>query len=85
MTATEAKKPIPPLARPVTSLFGVGQERALQLSRLEIFTVEDLILHRPRRYEDRRHFRPIARLQLDEPAITRGRIVAQGVKWFRKR
>ena len=85
MTASPAKQPIPPLARPVTSLFGVGPERAAQLSRLEIFTVEDLLLHRPRRYEDRRHFRPIFELQLNEPAITRGAIIAQGVKWFRKR
>jgi len=85
MTATEAKKPTLPLARPVSSLFGVGPERASQLGRVDIFTVEDLLLHRPRRYEDRRHFRPIAELQLDEPAITRGTIIAQGVKWFRKR
>ena len=44
----------PALAQPVTSLWGVGQERAFQLARLEIRTVEDLLLHRPRRYEDRR-------------------------------
>src|SRR5438046_1620140 len=83
MTATQPQ--LPPLARPVNSLFGVGAERASQLARLEVFTVEDLLLHRPRRYEDRRRFRPIAELQLDEPAITRGTIVAQGVKWYRKR
>jgi len=48
--------------------------------RLEIFTVEDLLLHRPRRYEDRRHFRPIAELQLDEPQLPGDSIIAQGVK-----
>ena len=51
-----------PLAAPVTSLWSVGTERAAQLARLDIRTVEDLLLHRPRRYEDRRHFRKIAEL-----------------------
>jgi ATP-dependent DNA helicase RecG len=55
-----------PLAAPVTSLWGVGGERAAQLARLEILTIEDLLLHRPRRYEDRRHFRKIAELTKDE-------------------
>ena len=73
-----------PLAAPVTSLWGVGGERAAQLARLEIHTIEDLLLHRPRRYEDRRHFRAIAELTRDEPATARGTIVAQGLKRFRK-
>ena len=55
---------MPALRRPVTSLWGVGGERAAQLARLGIFTIEDLLLHAPRRYEDRRHFRNIA--ELDE-------------------
>src|SRR5215470_15111926 len=84
MTVAAPKQPIPPLARPVTCLLGVGSERAAQLARLEITTVEDLLLHRPRRYEDRRHFRPIAELRLGEVAMTRGTIVALGVKWFRQ-
>jgi ATP-dependent DNA helicase RecG len=73
----------PALRRPVTSLSGVGAERAAQLARLEIRSVEDLLLHRPRRYEDRRHFRAIAELTRDEPATARGTIVAQGLKRFR--
>ena len=84
MTAAAPNQPIPPLARPVTTLPGVGPERAAQLARLEIRTIEDLLLHRPRRYEDRRQFRPIAQLQLGEPATTRGTVVALGVKWFKK-
>jgi ATP-dependent DNA helicase RecG len=85
MTVTTPKPQLPLLARPVSTLFGVGRERAAQLARLEIRTVEDLLLHRPRRYEDRRQFRPITDLQLGQPATTRGRIVAQGVKWYSKR
>ncbi len=75
--------PAPP-ARPLKELRGVGSERQAQLARLGLFTVEDLLLHRPRRYEDRRHFRTIAALQLDEPATTRGTIVALGLKRYHK-
>ena len=74
---------MPALRRPVTSLWGVGGERAAQLARLGIATVEDLLLHAPRRYEDRRHFRKIAELTKDEPFTARGTIVAQGLKRFR--
>jgi ATP-dependent DNA helicase RecG len=84
MTVMPANQNSPPLTQPVTVLWGVGSERAAQLARLKIFTVEDLLLHRPHRYEDRRHFRPIKDLQLDEPATTRGSVVAMGLKRFRK-
>jgi ATP-dependent DNA helicase RecG len=72
-----------PLKMPVTTLWGVGGERAAQLARLDIHTIEDLLLHEPRRYEDRRHFRKIAELTKDEPFTARGTIVAQGLKRFR--
>lgn len=84
MAVSQTQTPQSPLARPVTSLWGVGNERAAQLARLGIVTVEDLLLHRPRRYEDRRQFRPICDLQLDEGALTRGSVVALGTKTYRK-
>jgi ATP-dependent DNA helicase RecG len=77
-------KPVSPLAAPVASVWGVGEERAKLLARLEIFTVEDLLLHKPRRYEDRRKFLPIRELKLSEPATVRGTIIAAGVKRFKK-
>ncbi|MDB6068715.1 MAG: box helicase domain protein [Pedosphaera sp.] len=83
MSVTPSTAPIPPLARPLKVLRGIGSEREAQLARLELFTVEDLLLHRPRRYEDRRHFRSIAEMQLDEAGTTRGKIVALGLKRFR--
>src|SRR5438309_2136471 len=61
---------------------GVCRERAAQLERLKIFAIDDLLLHRPHRYEDRRHFISIAELKLKEPASVRGKIVAQGVKYY---
>jgi ATP-dependent DNA helicase RecG len=71
---------ISPLTAPVTSVWGVGEERAKLLARLEIFTIEDLLLHKPRRYEDRRKFLPIRDLKLKEAATVRGKIIASGVK-----
>jgi ATP-dependent DNA helicase RecG len=72
------------LRRPVASVWGVGGERAKLLARLGIFTVEDLLLHKPRRYEDRRKFLSIRELKLGEPATVRGKIIAAGIKRFKK-
>ena len=73
------------MKRPVDDLWGVGQERARLLAKLEVRTIEDLLLLRPRRYEDRRHLKSIGELKLEDSVITRGRVLAAGVKWFRKR
>ncbi|MEY4388240.1 MAG: hypothetical protein RLY20_3523 [Verrucomicrobiota bacterium] len=77
---SESDPNLPPLAQPVTMLWGVGPERAVQFTRLGIHTVEDLLLHRPRRYEDRRKFLPIRELQIGQPATVRGKVVAAGIK-----
>ncbi len=77
------EKPVSPLAAPVSSVWGVGEDRARLLARLDIFTVEDLLLHKPRRYEDRRKFLPIRELKVGEPATVRGKIVAAGIKRFK--
>jgi ATP-dependent DNA helicase RecG len=77
--------PAAPLAAPVSQLWGVGSERAEQLARLKILTVGDLLLHRPRRHEDRRHFRTIRELELAKAATVRGSVVAHGLKYYRKR
>jgi len=84
MTVAATHQESSPLTRVVTSLYGVGPERAAQLGRLEIRTIEDLLLHRPSRYEDRQHLRPVAELRLGEPATIHGKVVALGVKWFRQ-
>ena len=84
MAAPHTAQPDSPVSRPVTAVWGVGEERARQLARLDIHTVEDLLLHKPRRYEDRRKFLPIAELKLKEAATVRGKIVAAGKKSWRK-
>src|SRR5437016_5156815 len=72
----------PTLSTPLEMLRGVGRERPAQMSRLNLFTVEDLFFHRPRRYEDRRHFHRIADLKVGETGTIRGRVTAVGVKWY---
>jgi ATP-dependent DNA helicase RecG len=72
-----------PLQTPLHQLPGVGPERASQLQRLELGAVGDLLLHRPRRYEDRRRFQRVADLQLDQPALLCGKIVASGLRRLR--
>jgi len=84
MAAESANQIVPPLAQPVTSVWGVGSERAKLLAKLNIFTVEDLLLHKPRRYEDRRKFLSIRELQVKETATVRGKIVAAGIKRWKK-
>ena len=78
-------KPPSPLSLPVTTLSGVGRDRAIQLERLGIRTVGDLLLHRPRRHEDRRRWLSITDLPLREPVSTRGKVVALGIKRMAKR
>jgi ATP-dependent DNA helicase RecG len=80
----DSPPPPPILDQPVGVIHGVGLERAAQLARLEIRTVGDLILHAPRRHEDRRHFKAIRDLVPGEPATTRGQVVALGSKKFKK-
>src|ERR1043166_8867698 len=63
---------------------GVGRERQAQVARPKPFPVKDPLYHRPRRYEDRRHLRPIAALQSGEAATVRGKVVALGIKRYAK-
>src|SRR2546428_172950 len=72
------------LATRLETLRGIGRERSTQLARLKLVMIEDLLLHRPRRYEDRRHSRAITQMRLGEPGTFRGKVVALGLKRFRK-
>lgn len=84
MLLPEAATP-PPLHQPVSSLSGVGAERQAQLARLGLHTVGDLLLHAPRRYEERQRCQPIRELRLGESALAHGKVVALGVKTLRQR
>ncbi len=59
------------LADSIDTLPRIGTQRAAQLRRLKIDTVEDLLLHKPRRYEDRNHFSAIAEARDQIPSVFR--------------
>ena len=63
------------LSDPVTILKGVGPARAKQFEQLNIVTLEDLICHFPRGYEDRTRLVNIDSLRPDEPACFRATVM----------
>jgi len=64
------------LERPITSLPGIGEKRAEALKGLGIRTVEDLLLHLPRRIENRGRFVEIGRLSPGSETAVRGEVLA---------
>lgn len=62
------------LASPIKFLKGVGPRRAKQFQALGIETIEGLLYHFPRRYEDRTHFVPLSQVQENSTATVRGKI-----------
>ncbi len=68
----------------VTWLSGVGPARADALRRLGIFTVRDLLLHIPHRYEDASTVSAIAKLRVGDDATVIGTVISKGVIPTRK-
>ena len=64
------------LTDPVTILKGVGPTKAKQLAQLNIFTLQDLICHFPRGYEDRTRLVTISQLEVDKPACFRATVMS---------
>jgi ATP-dependent DNA helicase RecG len=69
----------------VTALSGVGPERAEQLERLGIATLRDLLLHAPRRYEDRSDILEIAAIDKLGPTTVKGTVVDLGINRYRQK
>ena len=63
------------LTDPVTILKGVGPTKAKQLAQLNIRTLQDLICHFPRGYEDRTRLLTISQLEVDKPACFRAMVM----------
>ena len=63
------------LSDPVTILKGVGPTKAKQFAQLNIYTLEDLICHFPRGYEDRTRLVTIDKLQPDVPACFKAMVM----------
>lgn len=60
---------------PVQYLKGVGPARGKAFQALGVFTVEDLLRHYPRTYEDRTKVLPIAGLEVGQPACFRAMVM----------
>ena len=63
------------LSDPVTILKGIGPTKAKQLAQLNIFTLQDLICHFPRGYEDRTRLLTIEKLEPDQPACFKAMVM----------
>ncbi|HWJ02040.1 MAG TPA: ATP-dependent DNA helicase RecG [Verrucomicrobiae bacterium] len=70
-------RPGSPAGQPIQYLKSVGPQRAKLLARLGINTVEDLLNHFPRRYEDRRNVKQICQVIHGEVETVRGTVVSQ--------
>ncbi|MEW6009040.1 MAG: ATP-dependent DNA helicase RecG [Candidatus Omnitrophota bacterium] len=64
------------ISSPVKFLKGVGPARAKSLQRLGIQTVEDLLYFFPRRYEDRKQFTQIAKLEEKSTCTIKAEIIS---------
>jgi len=62
------------LKQSVTNLKGIGPKKAALLEKLGIYTMEDMLLHYPRDYQDRRNVCSIEHLQEDRPVLVQGTI-----------
>ena len=66
----------------LASILGIGPQRAELLGKLGMVTHEDLLHFVPRRYEDRRHLKPVSEAVEGEPITVRGKVhSAKAVHW----
>ena len=63
------------LSDPITILKGVGPTKAKQFAALNIYTLEDLICHFPRGYEDRSKLVTIEKLEVNKPACFKAMVM----------
>ena len=64
------------LSDKVTELKGLGPKKAEALEKLNIRTLEDLMLFFPREYENRKNKVKICDLKVDQPAVVKGRVLS---------
>ena len=70
------------LSQPLAELDWIPRPKLTALKRLEIETVEDLLTHYPRRYEDRSEFAGFPREESDNPILLCGEVVKTRVARF---
>ena len=68
--------------QPLAAIKGIGPRLAEVLAKLGVYTHHDLLHYVPRRYEDRRHLRPLSDAQSGQEMTVRGKILhAKKVHW----
>jgi len=72
------------LDAPVQYVKGIGPQRAEGLAKLGVRTAEDLLLHLPMRYEDRRSFARVAELRPGMRVAVSGKVAAAGLRRARR-
>ncbi|HET9418804.1 MAG TPA: DEAD/DEAH box helicase [Chthoniobacterales bacterium] len=70
------------ISQPLTDIAWIPGPRLLALRRLGIGTVEDLLTHFPRRYEDRQQFPHFPREESDMPICLCGEVVKTSLRRF---
>src|SRR5271163_2039255 len=67
---------------PLAAIHGIGPKHAESLAKLGLLTHDDLLHFVPRRYEDRRHLKPISAAQEGQAITVRGKIHSlKAVHW----
>ena len=66
------------LSDPITFLQGIGPKKAKLFEKLGIYTLQDLICHFPRAYEDRTQVGSISQLELDTNGSFRATVIHTG-------
>jgi ATP-dependent DNA helicase RecG len=72
-----------PLAKPLSELPWLQAPRVRQFERFGIATIEDLLTHYPKRYEDRRTFAHFPQIESEEPVCLCGIVKSISVKRIR--
>ena len=70
------------ISQPLVEIDWIARPRLLALRRLGIETVEDLLTHFPRRYEDRQQFPQFPREESDMPICLCGEVVKTSLRRF---
>ncbi len=70
---------------PVSTLRGVGPKAAARLAAIGIETVQDVLFHLPRRYEDRTRIVPIGELRVGDSAVIEADVDLAEIKYGRRR
>jgi len=73
------------LDKPLRDFPWLPPQKARQFERFGIVTIEDLLTHYPKRYEDRRTFDHFPRLESERPVCVCGTVLAVAVKRLRGR